>query len=215
VNCCCSNFRGIAETQFDERIARRDVARYRKRGPGVTTRLLRDLLVETCPLDGVLMDVGAGIGALTFELLDRGIKRAIAVDASPAYITVAAEEAARRRYSEVVRLVRGDFLEVADGLPTTTVVSLDRVICCYPAYKLLLEESLRHAERCVAISYPRDLWYVRLAVAVENGTRWFRRNPFRAFIHPVDGMRQVIQQAGFTLAARRQSWQWSADIYVR
>ena len=94
-------------------------------------------------------------------------------------------------------------------------MTLDRVICCYPLYEPLLEESLRRAERCVAFSYPRDVWYVHWGVAAENGVRWLRRNPFRAFVHPAEHMTDIIQHAGFKLAARRQTWQWSAEVYVR
>jgi magnesium-protoporphyrin O-methyltransferase len=94
-------------------------------------------------------------------------------------------------------------------------VTLDRVICCYPRYAPLLEESLRHAERCFAFSYPRDVWYVHWAVAAENGVRRLRRNPFRAFVHPAERMTDVIQRAGFKLAARRETWQWCGAVYVR
>jgi len=163
----------------------------------------------------VLLDVGSGIGSLTFELLDRGMLRAIAVDASPAYVAAASQEAARRGRSEAIQFVQGDFLNVAAELPAATVVTLDRVICCYPLYEPLLDESLRHAEHCLALSYPRDLWYVHVAISLENWLRRLRGNPFRAFIHPPDRMRDVIQRAGFTLAAQRRTWQWSADVYVR
>jgi SAM-dependent methyltransferase len=212
---CCSTFGHIADGHFNERMAQRDLARYRKAGPGSTTRLLRDLLADACRLDGLLIDVGSGIGGLTFELLDRGVGRAIAVDASSAYLAAAADEAARRDRSDAIQFVHGDLLTVASELPAATVVTLDRVICCYPLYAPLLEESLRHAERCFAFSYPRDVWYVHGGVAAENGVRWLRRNPFRAFVHPVERMTQTIQRAGFTLAARRQTWQWCAEVHVR
>jgi len=38
---------------------------------------------------------------------------------------------------------------------------------------------------------------------------------FRAFVHPVDRMTQMIDASGFRLAAHRQTWQWSADVWVR
>jgi len=82
-------------------------------------------------------------------------------------------------------------------------------------FEPLLEESLRHAERYFAFSYPRDVWYVHVAIAFENAVRWFRRDPFRAFVHPVEQMADVVQRAGFTLAARRQNWQWCAEVWIR
>ena len=82
VSTCCSTYGDVASAQFNEVMARRDLGSYRKKGPGPTTRLLRDLLVQTRRLEGVLLDIGSGIGALTFELLERGIRIPATVEAS-------------------------------------------------------------------------------------------------------------------------------------
>jgi ubiquinone/menaquinone biosynthesis C-methylase UbiE len=130
--CCSVGFRRVADSHFNAKIAAKELARYRKAGAGVTTRFLRDLVAETRGTDGILLDVGCGIGALTFELLERGMNQAVAVDASAAYLAAASEEAARRGASAAIRFVPGDFLDVASSLPAAAVVTLDRVICCYP-----------------------------------------------------------------------------------
>jgi SAM-dependent methyltransferase len=213
--CCSAGFRSAADTHFNAKIAAKELARYRKAGAGVTTRFLRDLVAQTRGADGALLDVGCGIGALTFELLEHGMNQAVAVDASTAYLAAASEEAARRGASAAIRFVPGDFLDVASSLPAAAVVALDRVICCYPSYEPLLEQSLQHAIRCFAFSYPRDVWYMRVAIAFENVLRRLRGDRFRAFVHGVDRMARVIQDAGFELAGRRQTWQWSADVYLR
>ena len=62
---------------------------------------------------GTLLDVGAGVGSLTFELLARGIDRLVIVEASAGYAAVASDEAARRYYTRRIDFVRGDFLDVA------------------------------------------------------------------------------------------------------
>jgi hypothetical protein len=41
------------------------------------------------------------------------------------------------------------------------------------------------------------------------------RNPFRTFVHPVDLMDDIITGAGLRLSSRRETWMWSADVYVR
>ena len=109
---------------------------------------------------GRLLDVGSGVGGLSFELLDRGAERVIAVDASPAYLAAAAQEATRRDRLGVVEFMHGDFVDVGPQIPSATIVTLDRVICCYPSFEPLLNEALRHAEHAFAYSYPRDMWYV-------------------------------------------------------
>jgi tRNA1(Val) A37 N6-methylase TrmN6 len=211
--CCCS-FENSVEQQFDRKKAESELQRYRRKGAGPTTRLLLDGLAKAGLTEGALLDVGGGVGALTFGLLDRGIRRAAIVEASSAYAAAAADEAARRGRSADIEVIRGDFLDVAKGAPMATVVTLYRVICCYPFYERLLTQALRHAERGFAFSYPKDRWYVRAGVRLENAMRR-RRTGFRAFVHPASRMRQLIEDAGFTLVSHGHSFMWSADVFVR
>ena len=211
---CCCTFEETVDEQFTSKKAGRELERYRRKGAGSTTRLLIEGLSQAGIVDGTLLDVGAGVGALTFELLDRGIGRAVIVEASAGYAGAASDEAARRRHTTHIDLVRGDFLEVADTIPMASVVTLDRVICCYPLYEQLLSEALRHAERGFAFSYPRDRWYVRTGMRLENALRR-RRTRFRTFVHPESRMRELIADAGFELVSQRQTITWSADVFVR
>lgn len=215
MTCHCSTFGGTAERQFSAKTAAQDLASYRARGPGATTRLLRDGVARTGALDGTLLDVGSGIGALTFELLDLGATHSVLVDASAAYLAAASEEAARRARSHAMQFVHADFLSVVSDLPIVTVVVLDRVICCYPAYEPLLAAALGRAERCFAFSYPRERWFVQAGVAAENWGRQLTGNPFRAFVHSVAAMERVIDRAGFTRASRGHTLSWSADVYLK
>jgi tRNA1(Val) A37 N6-methylase TrmN6 len=210
--CCCS-FEDTVEQQFTRKKVASELQRYRRKGGRPTTRLLVDGLAKAGLTEGALLDVGAGVGALTFELLDRGIRRAVIVEASSEYAAAASDEAARRGRSADVELIRGDFVEVAEDVPGATVVTLDRVICCYPFYERLLAQALAHAERGFAFSYPRDRWYVRAAVRLENTIR--SRAGFRAFVHPEARMRQVIEDGGFHLVSHGQTFMWSADVFVR
>lgn len=211
---CCSAFECTADQQFDEKKATEELKRYRTKGPGPTTRLLQEGLAHAGTLRGTLLDIGSGIGSLTFGLLERGITRAVAVDASSAYNIVARQEAERLGRADVVRFVHADFVSVAPELPAATLVTLDRVVCCYPSYEALLNAALHHAELCLALSYPRDVWYVRLGVRLENAHRRLTKNTFRTFVHPAGRMEDMIRTAGFELSTRRETWMWSADVYT-
>jgi predicted RNA methylase len=211
---CCSTFERAAEQHFNKKKAVEELARYRTKGPGPTTRMLEDAIAQCGALSGTLLDVGAGVSALTLGLLDRGITSAVAVDASSAYIGVAREEAERRGRADEIQFVHADFVSVASQLLPANVVTLDRVVCCYPSCEPLLEAALRHADHCFALSFPRDAWYVRAGVMMENVQRKLARNPFRTFVHPVGDMERLISAAGFELRSRRETWMWSADVYI-
>jgi magnesium-protoporphyrin O-methyltransferase len=212
---CCAPFEGVAGRQFNPKKVAAELQRYREKGPGSTTRLLEEGIVEAGHLAGTLLDVGTGFGSLTFGLLTRGMAHAVAVDASSAYIDTARAEADRLGETSHVRFVHGDFVTVASDLPAASVVTLDRVVCCYPSYEPLLDAAIRHAERCLALSYPRDVWYVRLGLFAENGQRRLSGNAFRTFVHPAARMTEMIRRAGFTLSSRRETWMWSVDVYTR
>ena len=172
---CCSTFERAAEQQFNEKKAAQELKRYRTKGPGPTTRLLQEGIAQAGALKGTLLDIGSGVGSLTFGLLERGITHAVAVDASSAYNGVARQEAERLGREEAVQFVHGDFVTVASELPIATLVTLDRVVCCYPSYEPLLDAALYHTDLYLAFSYPRDVWYVRVGVALENPQRRVRR----------------------------------------
>jgi magnesium-protoporphyrin O-methyltransferase len=212
---CCSEFSNVAGRQFDANKVADEIADYRKNGPGPTTRLLRDGLVQAGLVDGVLLDIGAGFGALTFELIERGSTRAIAVDASRSYLAAAAEEAARRGKTGIIEFVHGDFVDLAGTLPKADVVTLDRVVCCYPHVEPLLRGALAHATRALALSYPRGAWHARVVMGADNLKRRIKGNPFRTLVHSPDHMERMIGDAGFTLASRRRTWIWSIDVFTR
>jgi SAM-dependent methyltransferase len=137
--------------------------------------LLVDGISQSGALAGTVLDVGSGFGDLTLALLERGASSAIAVDASAAYVGAARDEAHRQGRSDAIRFVHADFVVAASELPSTSIVTLDRVVCCYPSCQQLLDAAVARTERCLALSYPRDVWYVRAGMALENGhADWLR-----------------------------------------
>jgi 16S rRNA G966 N2-methylase RsmD len=214
VACSCGDFTTAADRQFTAIKAAKELKAYRRGRIGPTTRRLRDGLVEAGLAHGTLLDIGGGVGALTFELLDRGVTSATVLEASSAYAAAAQDEANRRARAAVVNVLQGDLVEVSNSLQSTDVVTLDRVVCCYPSYEPLLAHALKHATHGFALSYPRDRWYVRAAMWFENAKR-ARKSRFRTFVHPPHDMQQVIERAGFSLARRRQTAFWAVDVFSK
>jgi 16S rRNA G966 N2-methylase RsmD len=210
----CCDFRNAADLQFTSAKATKELRAYQKGHLRPTTRLLRDGVVALGLNHGSLLDIGGGVGSLTFELLERGMEAAVVADASIAYVRAAREEAIRRHRSGSVRVVYGDVLELSKELPIASLVTLDRVVCCYPSYQSMLVEAVRLAEQAIALSYPSDRWFVRAAMWIENARR-ARKTDFRTFVHPPASIQELIEQSGFELARRRLTTMWTADIYTR
>jgi SAM-dependent methyltransferase len=162
-----------------------------------------------------MLDIGSGIGVLSFGMLEAGVRRAICVDLSQAALAVNAEEAQRRGIGDRIERVTGDFVAIAATLPLVDLVALDRVVCCYPDFVPLLNQAAAHSRHLLAISYPRDRWWVRLAVRIENGWRRLQGDGFRAFIHPPASMQELLHHHGFTRSRTLVSFTWQMEVYTR
>lgn len=212
---CCSPRSDPTAHQFDARRAARDLASYQKSGPGRTTRELLAGLAATGLQAESLLDIGAGIGTLAFELLESGVPRAMCIDMSRAFVDGGQAEAQRRGLTRRMSWQVADFVTVAPSVQAADVVTLDRVVCCYPAFESLLRQAANHARRLLALSYPRDRWYVRLMMAADNVARGLRGNSFRSFVHPVAAMEALLTSAGFRRVSRTASLAWCMDVFRR
>lgn len=212
---CCAAAGPATARHFSDAHAREELRAFREDGPGTTTRLLLDALATAGARGGTVIDAGSGIGVLAFGLLDAGFSSATCVDLSPAVLAVGVEEAARRGCADRVRWIEGDFAAGADELEPADVVALDRVVCCYPAFAPLLDRATALSRRFIALAYPHDRWYVRAMIALENAMRRFRGDAFRAFVHPVAAMRELLRQRGFRRANSSATLQWRVEVWER
>jgi magnesium-protoporphyrin O-methyltransferase len=214
---CCSGCAGYpaAERQFGSAVADGDLRRYHTKGPDATSRLLLTSMGEHLEPGDSVLDIGGGVGVLVFELLSKGASDATLVDASPAYLKAAEGEALRRAHSDRIRCVPGDFVAIADSVTAATVVTMHRVICCYPNHVALLQRAADHTRRVLAFSYPRDRWFVRWWLALENLWRRLSGSDFRTFVHSPAAMERIVVGAGFRRLSRHLTLVWSIDLYER
>ena len=216
MNCCSGGARYIdAERQFGAEVAGRDLARYRRKGPDAASRLLLSSVGDQLRRGDSLLDIGAGVGILDFELLSIGASAATLVDASPAYLEAASREAQQRHVADRMQFVAGDFTKLAGTIAQADVVTMHRVVCCYAEYASLLETAAKHARRLLAFSFPRNRWDIRGWLAIDNGRRRVLGNGFRVYVHPRAAMERLMLDAGFTRVARGLTFVWSVDVYQR
>jgi 2-polyprenyl-3-methyl-5-hydroxy-6-metoxy-1,4-benzoquinol methylase len=211
---CCTGY-CAAEKQFDGKVAEHDLRRYQRRGADVTTRLLLEELRRQRLEGRQLLDVGGGIGVISAELADTGVATVTMVEASPAYLEVARREVGSRYGSRPTQFILGDFAAIADTLPNADVVTLDRVVCCYPDGEALLRKAAERTLHLFAFTYPRNRWYVRMMTGLENFWRRLTGNKFRAFVHSPQRMSATLENAGLARAVRRGTAFWVVDLYHR
>jgi len=209
--CGCDGFASI----FDEATARRDRDRYHRDGPDRTTRLLLELLTPYRSSGSSVLDIGGGIGIVDLELLRAGAGHATLVDASTAYLAVARDEARRAGLLDRIDFVEGDFVRRAASIDRADVVTLDRVICCYPDMEALVAESAGRAKTAYGIVLPRDRRGARWAIALNNAWYRIRRKAYRGFIHPTARVDEIAAANGLRLRAERHTWIWRVAVYDR
>lgn len=197
------------DRHFGPARAQMELTAYRRRGPTGTARRLLRLLREAGVRADTLLDIGAGVGVLHHELLTSGVGAAVHIDAAQAYVEAAQQEAERRGQAGRVKFLHGDFLALASTVAPADLVTLDRVLCCYPELDPLLLASTARARHYWAASFPRDRWYVRLHNRWQNWRRARAGNAFRTVIHPVARIYDLLSQAGLrpVLVRRRPVWE--------
>lgn len=210
---CCED--DLVRLGYDGLNADDDLQRWREgRLHPPTTELIEIILAEG--VEGArVLDIGAGVGAVHVALLEAGATAAIDVDASREFIATAGAEAERRGLHGRVEYRYGDVVELAADLPPVDIVTLDSVICCYPYLELLLAAATRSRPRLVGITYPRDVWWMRVFMRVYNLVQAVRRNPARYFVHRHAQLERWMRDAGYRNAHEGGIRRWRVVVYRR
>ncbi len=206
------------DRMFDAKSAAKELKSYVKKGPrGATARLLQTLRIhaELGP-NASLLDIGGGVGVIQHELVRAGIAAVTAVDASQPYLQLLAAQAKSRGYADRQTLINGDFVDLSPSVSESTIVTLDKVICCYPNMRELVLSSTAKAQRWYAIVVPRDDALVRAIVRLGN---WFMRRvlryQFQSYAHRIADIDQLCAQQGLALVSADPGWFWNVRLYSR
>lgn len=209
--CCDQDFERI----FDEREAEHDLREWERNGlPQATEELIEALRAEGVE-GSTLLDVGAGVGMVHLELLAAGASTAVDVDASSAYIAAARGEAERRGLTDRVDYRLGDIVDLAPQLPAADVVTLDRVICCYPDLPALLGAATIPGSRLIGLVYPTDGWWMRSSMAIFNAIGRLLRRRHAFYVHRQAEIDRILQVAGFARRHRGGGRIWRVAVYGR
>ena len=210
-DCCKPDY----DVHFDAESARKDLLGYRQDGPDGSTRRLLDVLIAEGVTDATVLDIGGGVGAVQLELLAAGAARALDVDASASYLAVAEAEARERGFAGRTAYRHGDFVQLADEIEPADVVTLDRVICCYPDVRSLVSQSASRALRLYGLVYPVDRWWTRGVARIMNFLDRVGRSDYRMHIHSQALVDRLIREAGLEPLYRHAGKVWQTAVYTR
>lgn len=210
----CCQCEGIA-CHFDTKRAQDELETYREQGPDTTTRMLIDALVSEGVAGKSLLDVGGGVGAIQHALLDAGADKAVAVEASGAYLHTAQTETSRRERTDRIEYHHGNFVDLAEHISPADIVTLDRVLCCYHDMDALVRRSAERARQLYGLVYPRDTWWMKTALAVRNVEFRLRRSPFRVYVHPTRAVDALLREYGFEQCSYDRTMLWQVVVYRR
>lgn len=119
--------------------------------------------------------------------------------------------------ADTVRFTVGDGAKLE--LVASDVVILDKVICCYPEVDELIKNSLRATSARYAFVVPLSKGFrgllARAAIRGENAIRRIRGQAFRAYVHDVGRIEQLIAAAGLERVASARRFIWYIAVHER
>jgi tRNA1(Val) A37 N6-methylase TrmN6 len=212
MNCC--QIQGL-EMVFDQPTVAKELDRYRRKGPGKSTRMLIEAVKAEEVSGKTLLDIGGGVGAVQHALLKDGLRQATDVDASEAYLEAARSEAQRRGLDNQITFFHGNFIDFARQIPPADIVTLDRVICCFPDMEQLVSLSAVRAKQAYGLVYPRQTWWLKALMRLANFYFKLHKNPYRMFLHPDRKVEDILTSYGFKRQSYTRSFIWQVAVYTR
>jgi magnesium-protoporphyrin O-methyltransferase len=104
---------------------------------------------------------------------------------------------------------------LAPDIAPAEVVTLDRVICCYPDMPALVGAAADKAQRILGAVYPPNTWWMRIGARCVNHIMRLRESEFRVFVHPTDAIEAVLREHGLERATHRRTLLWEISTFTR
>jgi len=200
---------------FNSKEAARSARSYRRRGVDSMARSMVQHLIEQGVTGSRVLEVGGGVGGIQLDLLKAGASSATNIELSSGYEEAAAELINQAGFEDRTNRYLGDFVEKQDEFDPAEIVVMNRVICCYPWMDRMMQAATGKTGRFLAIVFPRDNWWVRLAIGTGNRFLGARGCDFRAFVHPVSDIKAVAEKAGLVPRFQNQGFIWQALVLER
>jgi len=210
---CCGHAQSAG--RFFSFFARRARKRFERKGFEPSQKQLMAGLEQVGYQEASVLDIGCGVGHLHQTLLERGARAAVGIDLAPKMLSEAKDWAEERGLGDRVDYVAGDFLTLGERIEEADICVLDKVVCCYPDARGLVQKSLAKTARVYGLTYPRDRWFIRLGTETIAFLLWMIRSDFRPYVHDPLRIERWISENGFEKHFEDQTTAWLTQVYVR
>ncbi|MBI5450678.1 MAG: methyltransferase domain-containing protein [Gammaproteobacteria bacterium] len=212
----CCHYNSCSTGRLFSRFAHRYVKRYQRRGLDPNQRQIVDGLQRHGGITGrSLLEIGCGVGYLHHTLLQQGAASAVGIDLSEQMLALARQQAEINHLAERCRYQLGEFTALAPELERADIVLLDRVICCYPDARAVLQAAAGKTGALLALSYPRDHLFNRLGITLLGMVMRLLRIEFRNYLHRPGDVEAWLQQQALTRCEQSSTFIWLTEIYSR
>ena len=146
------------------------------------------------------------------ELLQAGADRGEVVELVSAYEPYARELAREKGIEDRTTFRVADVLDDPEVVEQADIVVLNRVVCCSPDGVALAGRAARLARRTLLLSFPRDVFWMRVGIRAVNTGYWLRRSSFRVFAHRGAALLAAAEAEGVLVAdfGRGTFWEFAA-----
>lgn len=207
--CSCCSY----DAFFNEKRARKDASRYRRKGLDSAAQRLVSHLTRRGVAGDAVLEVGGGVGAIQVELLKAGAARTTNVELSAGYDAAAAELLVEAHLEGSADRRVGDFVAIAGELESADDVVLHRVVCCYGDVDALVGAAAQHARRTLVLTYPPDNAVARFVSTSFNLFLRLRGSEFRTYAWPVAAITRAAEMNGLKCVVEERAsfvWRWAA-----
>src|SRR5438876_1993592 len=190
--------------------------RYQNKGLSRSNKRHLRFNLDNAVWDRSLLDLGCGAGSLSLELLKERAANAVGFQLSPKMIGAATELAQANGFESRAKFQLGN--GATSELPESDIVVMDKVLCCYSEWKLLLKNAIEASRVMIGFTVPRDEGITklpfRIALSIVNYFQR-RRGGVLFYLHPLGSVDKTLRDSGFNRLRKQTSRFWLVFLYSR
>lgn len=164
-----------------------------------------------------VLEIGSGPGDLTRELVQLGAERAVGIDLAEQPLEEARKRAAAENLSDKIEYVIGNGAK--ERLDAHDIVVLDKVICCYPDWRELVDNTSSAAKDAYGFVIPRSeglsAFVVRAFIGLERFMLKLKKCGFIPYVHDYARIDSHLQGRGFNRIHLYRGPIWMTAVYAR